>query len=196
MTDPPKSVAVTGLVACLLGLIVCPFAYIALGIRAEFSPTFYVVALLPFLLASGFLLWRYLSKPSERTMRRLPALVAEGISWVVVARFLVVVSAINLVRGAERVGVAAQWFLAATAISLPIALTRRTALQRRLASLPKGIVVAALLSILGIAVGALIADAVTPRRFLGDHALGDSPGHGRFSLNAGMAVGQPTAGMP
>jgi hypothetical protein len=83
--------------------------------------------------------------------------------------------------------VAAQWFLVATAISLPIVVTRRTALQRRLASLPKGIVIAALLVTLGIAAGALIADAVTPRRFLGDHALG-SPQDRRLSLNTGVAV--------
>ena len=166
MREPRKDVAVTALAACIVGLIVCPVAYIALGIRAEFSRQFYFTALPPFALACGFLLWRYLGKPGERTAPRLPVLLAEGVSWIVIARFLFLMSGIHLLRGAERMGVASKWFLVATAISLPVVLMRQTALQRRLAALPKAVVTAMLLLILGLAAGALITDAVTPRRFI------------------------------
>jgi hypothetical protein len=164
--EPRKDVAGTALAACIVGLVICPVAYIALGIRAEFSWRFYFTALPTFALACGFLLWRYLGKPGERTAPRLPALLAEGVAWIVIARFLFLVSGIHLLRGAERIGVASKWFLVATAISLPIVVMRRTALQRRLTALPKAVVTTMLLLVLGLAAGALIADAVTPRRFI------------------------------
>lgn len=49
-----------GLAACVLGLVLCPFAYIAIGALSGFAPAFALIALPP------LLLYRYLRAPTQR----------------------------------------------------------------------------------------------------------------------------------
>jgi hypothetical protein len=44
-------------------LVACPFPFVVIG-ASDFKPVFYVVEVLPFVLCSLFLFWRYLSKPT------------------------------------------------------------------------------------------------------------------------------------
>jgi hypothetical protein len=94
---------------------------------------------LPFILSSVFVFWRYLSKATNVAIRRISMFVAKSAAWIVIAQFLFLVSGINLLRGAERWGAVAESFLAASVISLPIVLKRRTALEKRLAAQRKGL---------------------------------------------------------
>jgi hypothetical protein len=154
-----------GLTACLLGLVLCGFPYLVVG-RRDFSPSVYYLALPPFLLATGFLLWRYLAKPGAPPARPVPLLLAEAVSWIAIARFVVFVSAINLLVGIGRVGFVCQWFLLGAVISLPVVIRRRTSLEERLAAWPRPLAIAALLLILSLATAAVIADVLTPTKFL------------------------------
>jgi hypothetical protein len=166
-------IAAVGLTACVLGLIVCPLPFVALGARAEFSSSFYILRLPPFVLGAGFLLRRYLARatanPTERPVhppvRRLLPLVLEGVSAVVVIEFLVFVSGINLLVGVERWGAVAGSFLVAAVLWLPAAIGRRTVLEGRLMTLPR-IPARTILAFLLAAAGAtLIADLSSPPRF-------------------------------
>jgi len=154
------------LAACILGLVLCPFLFIAVGALSGFSDAFSFVMLPPFLLGSGFLLARFLSKPSDRAMRSVLLLAIEGVSWVAVGTFLYFVSGFNLMSGLERSGAACTSFLVASAASLPIVLLRRTALERRLAPLPSAVTVTLLLLILVVSGLATIAYLVAPPAFI------------------------------
>ncbi len=176
-----RSFAVVALSACIVGLVVSPFPFVIIG-ASDFRPVFYVVEVLPFVLCSLFLFWRYLSKPADVAIWRIPGFVVESAAWIVIAQFLFLVSRINLLVGAERWGAVAESFLAASAISLPIILKRRTALERRLVAQRKGVVIAALLSILVAAAVAVIVDLVTPTRFI----LGTKRLHSRRSVTPAM----------
>lgn len=54
-----RNLDTTALTACILGLVTCPFPYIAIGALSHFAFTFSLTILPPFLIGSGFLLWRY-----------------------------------------------------------------------------------------------------------------------------------------
>ena len=181
MRPDQRSFAVVALSACIVGLVACPFPFVVIG-ASDFKPVFYVVEVLPFVLCSLFLFWRYLSKPTGVAIWRIPVFVAESTAWIVVAQFLFLVSRINLMVGAERWGAVAESFLAVSAISLPIVLKRRTALERRLVAQPKRVVIAALLSILVAAAVAVIVDLVTPTRFI----IGTKRLHSRRSVTPAM----------
>ena len=89
--------------------------------------------------------------------------------WIVVGCFLYLVSGINLLTGLERWGAACGWFLAGWAVSLPLMLKRRTALERRLRPVPKRAAVAVVVVLVLTAAVVLLADFVTPPRFIGGH---------------------------
>jgi hypothetical protein len=154
------------LAACVLGLVICPFLYIAVGALSGFSPAFSVVMLPPLLLGSGFLLWRFLSKPTDRATISVPLLLMEGLSWVAIVAFLFLVSGFNLLRGLERFGVGSGFFLVGSVGGVLIVLLRRPALEQRLTRLPKGVAIAALVSLLALAGFAAIATLMTPPAFI------------------------------
>ncbi len=140
-----------GLSACALGLVLCPFAYIAIGALAGFAPAFSFLALPPLLASVGYLLYRFLSRPARSSSSRLHWWAEIG-SWIVIAAFLVVVSNFTLLTGFERIGLFSALFLVATLVSLPVVLIRRTALRERLRRLPDVVVILLLLAILLAAV--------------------------------------------
>lgn len=132
ITNIPKA----GLAACISGLMLSPFGYIAMGALAGFAPAFSWLAL-PLLLPSvGFLLVRFLARQGRGASSRL-ALVAAFFSWLVIAGFLSVVSGFALLTKFERIGFFATVFLSASLFSLPVFLLRRTALEERLKRLPQ-----------------------------------------------------------
>ncbi len=150
VTNLPKAV----LAACILGLVLAPFGYIAMGALAGFAPAFSWLALPPLLASVGYLLIRFLARQGRGAASK-PALLAELFSWMVIAAFLAVVSGFTLLTRLERIGLFATVFLAATLLSLPIFLLRRTALAERLKPLPQPLTLFLLLTVLAVAAVAL-----------------------------------------
>lgn len=140
-----RRLPVLGLAACVLGLALSPLPFIAVGALSHFAPLFGAVALPAVLAAGGFLLWRYLAAPADRTARARLLAAGEVLSWTVVAAFLLLVTRYNLMGTFERVGAACTAFLVASALSLPVVAARPGALERRLDALPRGGVLAVLL---------------------------------------------------
>jgi hypothetical protein len=120
----------------------------------------------PLLLGSGFLLWRFLSKPTDRATISVPLLLMEGLSWVAIVAFLFLASGFNLLRGLERFGVGSGFFLVGSVGGVLIVLLRRPASEQRLTRLPKGVAIAALVSLLALAGFAAIATLMTPPAFI------------------------------
>ena len=144
-----------GLAACVLGLVLCPFAYVAIGALAGFAPAFSFLTLPPLLASAGYLLYRFLSKPAQGSSSTL-LLSAEVVSWIVIAAFLVVVSGFTLLTRFERIGLSSTLFLVATLVALPGVLLRRTALQQRLRRFPDGVTLVLLLAVLVVAVVSMV----------------------------------------
>jgi hypothetical protein len=161
---PPRLPAAL-LAACVIGLVLSPLGYVATGALGDFRASFALVAL-PLLVASiAFLLWRYL-RAARDDARGAGALgVAEALGIAVVVGFLVLASGARLTRGAQRVGIAAGFALAATVIALALVLPRRSALEARLARVPRGAAVAALVALLLAALAAVGVALATPARF-------------------------------
>ena len=164
MTAPKVALQVA--TACLLGLVVCPYGFIAVGALSSYPALFSVVMLPPFLLGSGFLLWRYLSRPSPAPGRRRFLLVFEGLSWLAVGVFLFFISNFTLLTDLERFGAVCTDFLAASALFLAVVLLRSTALEQRLGRLPRAVVLIFLILLLVAAVPASVRYLVTPPKFL------------------------------
>ncbi len=131
-----SSLPSAGLAACVLGLLLCPFAYIAIGALRGFGIAFTLITAPPLLASSGYLLYRFLSRPVQDGASRPLFVWAEAVSWVIIAAFLVLVSGFTLMTGLERIGLTSALFLATTVISFPVVLIRRMALQERLMRLP------------------------------------------------------------
>jgi hypothetical protein len=144
-----------GLAACVLGLVLCPFAYIAIGALRGFAPAFSFLTLPPLLASAGYLLYRFLSRPPQGPSNML-LLSAEVFSWILIGLFLVVVSGFTLVTRFERFGLSATLFLVASLVSLPVVLLRRTALQQRLSGLPRALAIVLLLAVLVVALVTMV----------------------------------------
>lgn len=154
----------------VLGLVICPYLYLAMDIVTgtlftSFPPAFFLLILSPFLVGSGFLLWRFLSKPTDQqTSMRL--LIMEGIGWTAVVVFLAYVSGANLQTGFGRFGLACALFLIAWAGCLPLVFMLKTALERRLAAMGSPLTVGVVLIILTISVVTTISYLTIPQRFI------------------------------
>src|SRR6267142_212842 len=136
-----------GLAACVLGLVLCPFAYIGIGALRGFAPAFSFLTLPPLLASAGYLLYRFLSRPAQGPSSAL-VVSAEVVSWLLIAAFLVAVSGFTLLTRFERIGLSTTLFLVAALISLPGVLMRRTALQQRLRRLPDVVAILLLVAVL------------------------------------------------
>lgn len=149
---PPRSEAnrvrltCAGLEAFVTGLLLSPFAYILIGALGGFAPAFSYLAL-PLLLAGEcYLLYRYFSKPG-RSVSGILSISAEIISWILIATFLVIISNFTLLTTFERIGLFSVLLFVTTLFSLPMALTRQTALRARLQQLPESLRLPLLLAI-------------------------------------------------
>ena len=151
-----ENIPATALAACMLGLIVSPYFYIAFGALGAFPPAFSFIMLPPLILGSGFLFWRFLAKPND-TKRGILFLVFEGLGWLAVIAFVIFVSRINLLTMFERFGLSCAFFLVASICALPVVAFRKTDLECRLAQIPKSISVGILLLMLLISGLATIA---------------------------------------
>ncbi|CAM3741768.1 hypothetical protein ACAN107058_15420 [Paracidovorax anthurii] len=122
--------------ACfLLGLVLTPFAYIAIGALGGFSGAFSAIALPLLLAGGGFLLARFLRRSTPAAPRRGMAL-AEAAGWLPVGAFLFFVSNFTLLTTFERIGLFCTLFLACSLVSLPVLLLRRPALLARAQAWP------------------------------------------------------------
>jgi hypothetical protein len=171
-----------------VGLILCPFAYIATGALSGFPAGFSYTSLPPLLLGSGFLLGRYLARPKESAAGGILLGALEAISWLVLVTFLYLVSGVNLSIGIERFGLACTGFLAASLVALPVLLLRPTRLETRLARLPRGLATLALIVIVAGATFAMIVNLITPPTPIGGDAQVSSGVCWRASDAAGLRL--------
>jgi hypothetical protein len=154
-----------GLAACIVGLIVSPYTYIAIGALFQFSLAFSLVTLPPLLFSSGFLLWRFLAKPKQGAMS-IPMLGFELISWIVIITFLILISRFNLFTVFERAGLFCTFFLSASVLCFPLVSLRDAALNHRLIKLPRGITIAVLTIVLILSVLIAIIYQISSPRLL------------------------------
>jgi hypothetical protein len=157
-----------GLATCLVGVLLCPLVFIAGGALSGFSAAFSLLLLPPSLLGCGFLLRRYLAKPGAPVAREALLWSLEAISWLLVVAFLYFLSGVNLLRGGERFGAVCTAFLAASSAALPFLLLRPTRLETRMARLPRGVSVVALLLILGVSILAMSLYLTSASAFIGE----------------------------
>jgi hypothetical protein len=150
-----KNLVATALTACILGLVTCPLPYVVIGALLQASLAFSIVELPPFLIGSGFLLWRYLARP-PLAAGGIPLLVAEILSWDGLAVFLFDISGFSLMTTAERIGLASMFFLLTSLLCLPLVIWRETALEAWIERLPRAMSAAALVIVL-VATGIAIA---------------------------------------
>lgn len=156
-----RSLPAAGLAACVLGLVLCPFVFVANIIRrpGAMEAEFWFVTLPPLLICCGYLLYRFLGKPKERASsspRRLIVKIIgwlmEILSWLVIVAFITVVSFYPLNTTFERILISVTFFLFASLLSLPVVLVRKTALQQRLMQLPRGVVPSVLVLVISAVV--------------------------------------------
>ena len=140
--------------ACILGLALCPFAYIAIGALGGFAPAFSFLALPLLLASSGFLIYRFIWKRTWVRANKL-LLLAEAGSWVLIVTFLGIVSGFTLQTRFERAGLFATLFLSVSLLCLPLVLMRNTALRERLGGLPDQFALPLLLVIILTAAGTM-----------------------------------------
>lgn len=138
-----------GLASCILGLVVTPYVYLAMGAPLHFPLAFSLITLPPLVLSSGFLFWRFLSGPSQ-SKNGVTRRVLEAVCVLSTVAFLVVISNFSLFTGFERVGIFCASFLGVSACCLPVFLLRPTALEQRLQHLPRGSAMAIVVIVVGL----------------------------------------------
>jgi len=164
MNPRSRSLPVTLLAACVLGLVLCPVPFAVLAARAELTPLALAATGLPFALGATVLLRRFLRKPSAEATAR--GAMVELSSWVVVVSFLLFISQMHLLRGVQRWGAVSMVFLSASACCMPFVWLRPTALEQRLARLPRALIVMALCGVLLLSGSLLVLYLTTPTRFI------------------------------
>jgi hypothetical protein len=168
VTARSRGPADTLLAACVLGLATAPLLLLLLGGWSEWGGAFGIVASAVVLLACGALVYGYVIRRADAA-GRTGGRVVEAASWVAVIAFLIVGSGINLLVGVERAGVVADSFLLLTLLGLPVVILRRTALEGRLAHLPRPAVRIGAMAALVVAGLIALIDFATPTRFPGGH---------------------------
>lgn len=157
-----RNIAAVGLSACVFGLVLCPYVYVAIGALAGFGLAFSFLTLPPLAASTGLLLYRFLSNPSGQRIRPWMELVC----FSVVIAFLVLVSGFSLHTTLERIGLTSSVFLASSVLCLPVVLMRRTALQQRVESLPVLAVRLTLITVLTVASAAAVAFSFAEPAFI------------------------------
>jgi hypothetical protein len=158
----------SALAALVLGLVLCPFIYVAIGALGQFAPALSFVALPPLLISSGYLLFRFLGKPKEPASNsvwligRILSLIGEILSWFVIAAFLVIVSNFTLFTTFERISVLLKFFLLTSLFSLPFVLIRKTMLQQRLMQLPNSVIILLFILVVSISAAIVVVYLLSP----------------------------------
>ena len=156
----PKALA-----ASILGLVVCPFAFIAIGALGGFSLAFSVLTLPSLLTSSSYLLYRFLSPP-RATSSGLWHVLAQTLSWMVIITFLFIISGFTLLTTAERFGLFSSLYLVCSLLSLPIFIKRNNALNVALQALPQRVTQLLLLIILPTALATSLFYLLGNAKFL------------------------------
>lgn len=150
----------------IMGLLLTPLGYIAIGALGGFSPAFSVLSL-PLVLGSTlFLLFRFLPRipASEVTRRWLMAI--EFASWLLVGLFLIIVSGFTLLTTWERIGLFCVLLSAASVLVTPFMFLRPSALATRVAQWPAPIPLVCSVSFAGLSIVCAVIYLLTPSRFL------------------------------
>jgi hypothetical protein len=156
-----SSLPASALAALVLGLVLCPFIYVAIGALGQFAPALSFVALPLLLISSGYLLFRFLGKPKEPASNGM-WLIGEILSWFLIAAFIAIVSNFTLFTTFERIGVLLMFFLLASLFSLPVVLTRKTMLQQRLMKLSNAIIILLFVLIASISTTIVVIYLLSP----------------------------------
>jgi hypothetical protein len=155
---------IAGLGACIMGLVFSPYLHIATGALTHFQPAFGLITLPPFLLGSGFLIWRLLSKPGQG-VTSVALSVLEGICVLIVLVFLLLISNYSFASPFDRLGLVCTFLLPTSACCLPLMFARDTVLQERLRRLPRAVSMSALVLIVALAGLVMAVYLSRPPRF-------------------------------
>jgi hypothetical protein len=147
--------------------------YIAIGALGVFAPEFSIMTLPPLVVSGCLLLYRFLSKPTQASSRRL-LVAAEILSWIVIAAFLTLISDFSLATTLERLGLSFTLFSVASVLCLPAVLMRTTALQVRLMRLPKSAAKIALPAIVVVSAIMVAIYLIKAPKFIGGKSETDS----------------------
>lgn len=149
------------LAAFVLGLVLCSFIYAVIAQRQGFGAAFYFAVLPPLLIGNGYLLFRLLGRPQEPASRGV-WLIAETLSWFVIAAFIAFVSYFVMDTLTEGIAALFVFNLLASLFSLPVVLLRKTALQQRLMKLPHRVTMLALALVVSLSATVVGVDLLTP----------------------------------
>lgn len=173
--EKTKRIPAVVLSSLALGLVTCPLSFVLMGALRQYSRVFGAVMVPSFLLSAAFLLKTYVGKASDSTPSRIPLLLLEIPSWLVVVAFNFFVSRIGLVTPFEQAGALAVSLLITSAVWTPLVFYRRLQLERRFSRLSLGTgTAAALLIIVSLSLLA-VAYLCTPARFIGNPRRGHVP---------------------
>lgn len=126
LPNPPRSLAAIWVSACIVGAILSPLGYIAIGALAAFAPLFSVVMLPPLAIATGWLLYRNLFGKLPHCQLGRWHHAANCLAWGMTALFLSFISGFSLFKPLERFGILGTIYLAAVTAALPLVWTMRT----------------------------------------------------------------------
>lgn len=134
------------LAAYIFGLILIPFAYIALGALGGFSPAFTLLTLPLLTISCGFLLYQYIWQKTLKNIRKIK-LIGKLISWLLILSFLYLISNFTLQTRLEQIGLFASLYLSSSLLCLPFVLSRKTTLAKGLEHLPNWLTLSLILTI-------------------------------------------------
>lgn len=150
----------------IIGLLLTPLVYIAIGALGGFSMAFSLLSLPPLLGSMLFLLRRLVaSSPAQGTAGR-GLMAAEAVCWLLVGFFLLIVSGFTLLTTQERFGLFCVLLLLASVLASPWVLLRPSALVARVAQWPAQLVVAGALAAAVASIMFAVVHGFTPSRFL------------------------------
>ena len=154
------------LAACVLGLLLCPFVYLAIGALRAFEPAMFIITLPPLFASVWYLGQRYLRRAANEPLR-IRSVLFEAASWLVIGFFLLVVSNLNLMTPIERAGLFFCIHPVASVVLVPFTVLRTTALKQRLTRLPPWMALTVLAMYAGLAAIMAASYMLLPQRFIG-----------------------------
>ncbi|XVJ69342.1 MAG: hypothetical protein HEQ39_06585 [Rhizobacter sp.] len=154
------------LTSFIMGLLLTPLVYVAIGALGGFSMAFSILSLPLLLVSTLFLMRRFLLRISAPGKAGLGFMVVELVCWLLVGVFLFIVSGFTLLTAEERMGQFCVLLLIATVLATPLVLLRPSALARRVAQWPAQLVLACSLMAAVASIMFAVIHLSTPARFL------------------------------
>jgi hypothetical protein len=159
MRYKPSAIVLSSLI---IGLLVSPLGYIAIGALGGFSIAFSILSL-PLLTASIlFLIFRFIPKAPSIKNHQKWLLGLEGVSWLLVGLFLFFVSGFTLITTWEQIGLFCIIWAAASLLATPFTCLRSSALLTRVMNWPEKFVLACSLIILATLITFISIYILTP----------------------------------